>query len=60
MPSQETDHVFSTEVIPELGKEAPDTWRSSRSSRRAGSIKPADVQMTALEDEAVGKPGVAG
>jgi hypothetical protein len=27
-PSQETDHVSPVEVIPELGKEAQDTWRS--------------------------------
>ena len=30
MPSQETDHVSPTEVTPELGKEALDTWRPSR------------------------------
>jgi hypothetical protein len=33
MPSQETENVFPTEVTPELGKGALDTWRSSRSSR---------------------------
>jgi hypothetical protein len=31
MPSQETVHVSPTEVTPELGKGALDTWRSSRS-----------------------------
>src|SRR5215831_7492510 len=30
-PSQETNHVSPTEVTPELGKGALDTWRSSRS-----------------------------
>jgi hypothetical protein len=30
MPSQETDHVSPTEVAPELGKGALDTWRPSR------------------------------
>jgi hypothetical protein len=30
MPSQETDHVSPTEVTPELGKGALDTWRPSR------------------------------
>src|SRR5215468_12348744 len=30
MPSQETVHVSLTEVTPELGKEALDTWRPSR------------------------------
>jgi hypothetical protein len=59
-PSQETDHVSSTEVTPELGKGAQDTWRSPRLSRRAGVIKPAHAQLTALGGEAVGKPGVAG
>jgi len=34
MPSQETDNVSPTEVTPELGKVALDTWRSSRPSRR--------------------------
>jgi hypothetical protein len=34
MPSQETDDVSPTEVTPELGKGALDTWRSSRSSKR--------------------------
>jgi hypothetical protein len=34
MSSQETDHVSPTEVTPELGKGAQDTWRSSRSSMR--------------------------
>ena len=29
MPSQETDNVSPTEVTPELGKGALDTWRSS-------------------------------
>jgi len=30
MPSQETDHVSPTEVTPELGKGALDTWRPVR------------------------------
>jgi hypothetical protein len=30
MLSQETDHVSPTEVTPELGKGALDTWRPSR------------------------------
>src|SRR5262245_6935974 len=30
MPSQETAHVSPTEVTPELGKEALDTWRPSQ------------------------------
>ena len=30
MSSQETDHVSPTEVTPELGKEALDTWRPPR------------------------------
>src|SRR6516164_3389338 len=30
MSSQETDHVFPTEVTPELGKGAQDTWRPPR------------------------------
>ena len=34
MPSQEMGHVSPTEVTPELGKGALDTWRSSRSTRR--------------------------
>jgi hypothetical protein len=39
-PSQETDHVSPTEVIPELGKGAQGTWRSPRLSKRPGLIKP--------------------
>ena len=31
MSSQETDHVSPTEVTPELGEGALDTWRPSRS-----------------------------
>jgi hypothetical protein len=34
MLSQETDHVSPTEVTPELGKGALDTWRPSQLSRR--------------------------
>jgi hypothetical protein len=30
MSSEETDHVSPTEVTPELGKGALDTWRPSR------------------------------
>ena len=40
MPSQEAVHVSPTEVTPELGKGALDTWRPSRSARRPGLIKP--------------------
>jgi hypothetical protein len=58
--SQETDHVSPTEVAPELGKGAQDTWRSPWPFRRAGLIKPAPTQMMAQGGEAVGKPGVAG
>src|SRR5215831_14981367 len=36
MSSQETDHVSPTEVTPELGKEALDTWRPSRSGEAVG------------------------
>jgi hypothetical protein len=49
MSSQETDHVSPTEVTPELGKGALDTWRPSRSVEAAGLIKPALTQMTARE-----------
>ena len=40
MSSQETDHVSPTEVTPELGKGALDTWRLL-GRMAAGLIKPA-------------------
>jgi hypothetical protein len=49
MSSQETDHVSPTEVTPELGKGALDTWRPSWSVLAAGLIKPAFTQLMDLE-----------
>ena len=49
MSSQETDHVSLTEVTPELGKGALDTWRPSRSVLAAELIKPALTQGMDLE-----------
>ena len=49
MSSQETDHVSPTEVTPELGKGALDTWRPCRSVLAAGLIKPALTQLMDLE-----------
>jgi hypothetical protein len=64
MSSQETDHVSPTEVIPELGKGALDTWRPSRSVGNFGLGGRLDKTGTHANDgprgEAVGKPSGAG
>src|SRR5215471_2111911 len=59
MSSQETDHVSPTEVTPELGKGALDTWRPSRSVSAAGFDKTGTHATDGSLGEAVGKPGVA-
>jgi hypothetical protein len=59
MLSQETDHVSPTEVIPELGKGALDTWRPH--GCLGGRLdKTGDTQLTVQGGEAVGKPGGVG
>ena len=59
MLSQETDHVSPTEVTPELGKEALDTWRPPRPY--GGRLdKTGAYAKTALGGEAVSKPGMVG
>ena len=59
MSSQETDHVSPTEVTPELGKEALDTWRPLQPY--GGRFdKTGTYAGYGSGGEAVGKPGVAG
>jgi hypothetical protein len=58
MLSQETDHVSPTEVTPELGKEALDTWRPL-GRIAAGLIKPAVTQIR-LRRRGCGQTGMAG
>ena len=58
-PSQETAHASPTEVTPELGKGALDTWRPSR-PYGGRPDKTGTYAGYGLGGEAVGKPGVAG
>ncbi len=59
MPSQEVAHISPTEVTPELGKEALDTWRPSQPY--GGRLdKTGTYAGCGSGGEAGGKPGVAG
>jgi len=59
MPSQEVVHISPTEVTPELGKGALDTWRPSQPY--GGRLdKTGTYAGYGSGGEAVGKPGVAG
>ena len=59
MLSQEVAHISPTEVTPELGKEALDTWRPSQPY--GGRLdKTGTYAGCGSGGEAVGKPGVAG
>jgi hypothetical protein len=59
MPSQEVAHISPTEVTPELGKGALDTWRPSQPY--GGRLdKTGTYAGCGSGGEAGGKPGVAG
>ena len=60
MSSQETDHVSPTEVAPELGKGALDTWRPFSGCLGGRLDKTGTHATDSSRGEAVGKPGVAG